>query len=114
MVNKTTTTEAVVVSSYSVEINSTETTTLNIYLDGPPNFEERHFNWADVTMEIYNTPNCSYLARGAFSFLNLTLWDSNYNLVSPSSVNWNTTPARPCGGTTLVKNSQNIQIIHNP
>jgi len=114
LANKTSTTEALVSSTYSPSVNSSITTSLTIYLDGPPHFEERHFNWADVTMEVYSVPNCSSLARGSIIFTDLQLWDANYNKVDIKNVTWSLTPGRPCQGSTVVKDPSTIVITHNP
>ncbi len=108
--NKTSETEAVV-SSAITAVNASIATTLNIYLNGPPHFEDRHFNWADLTLEVYTVQNCSCLPKGPMFFKQLSLWDASYKPIAfPSQ--WSITSNKPCGGVTTVSGNS-ATISHN-
>jgi hypothetical protein len=104
--NKTSDTTARVSTKFS-----NASTVLDVYLNGPPYFQDRHFNWADVTLEVYNVPNCSGLSSGNAIFSNLQLWNHYYNPV-PFPNNWVVTSSAPCGGVTTVGPGNSISIKH--
>ncbi len=43
----------------------------------------RTFNWADVTLEVYNLQRCSQFAQGPMRFDALQLWDTNLEPIVP-------------------------------
>jgi len=55
---------------------------------------DMNYNWADVTLEVYNVNNCNQFARGVFTAATLALYD-NKARISPS---WSFTAPTACNG----------------
>ncbi len=109
--NKTSDTEAVVSATYAPSPNASSSTVLKIDLNGPPYFQDRHFNWADVTLEVYNVQTCSGLSPGKIVFSNLQLFN-HYYMPIPFPSSWVTTTNAPCNGKTVVGPGNQVSIQH--
>jgi hypothetical protein len=92
-------------SSWSVKgtVNG-QTASLN------PRCGSQPYNWADVTLEIYDIKNCDEYSSGTVSFTDLQLTGSGGNAVTPT---WGHPKATECGGTTVVHDPTYIDIYHN-
>ena len=63
----------------SRDLASGKESTLKMTRDG------RTFNWADVTLEVYQMSECSQFARGPMLFDKLNLWDTHYRPIVPQT-----------------------------
>jgi len=79
-------------------------TTLNGQV-GPLNY-----NWADVTLEVYNVNQCGHFANGQFTASNLALYDSQGTRLTPS---WQYTSPTACNGRVYSTNPTTLIISHN-
>jgi len=57
------------------------------------------YDWADVTLEVYNVVACGDFANGAMTFSGLTLKDSQQQTLSPG---WQLTGTTDCSGSIKV------------
>jgi len=55
------------------------------------------YNWADVTLEVYNVNSCNDYAPGPMTFSGLTIIDSLNADITAGAV-WTLTPGTDCGG----------------
>jgi len=61
--------------------------------------QERNFNWADVTLEVYQITECEMFSPGEMVFGDLTLWDTSFAPLTPE---WALSPTSPCSGSVIV------------
>jgi hypothetical protein len=69
------------------------------------------FNWADATLEVYDTNDCDEFAKGTMTFGELKLWDTEMKPIP--SKNWLLTSERPCGGTVKQVDQETITVEHS-
>jgi len=69
------------------------------------------YNWADVTLEVYNVGQCGHFAPGKAWFTNLVLKDKQGDTLTPR---WQWTGATACGGTIVQTSPTQIYIQHTP
>jgi len=71
-----------------------------------------NYNWADVTLEVYNVdPNqCGMFGPGPAYFNDLTLKDKQGQTLNPG---WGMTGGTACGGKIVRENSNTIYIQHS-
>jgi len=67
------------------------------------------YNWAAVTLEVYNVYSCGQFATGKFTSANMKLYDSANQILSPS---WAFTGATSCSGV-IQGNAQTVTISHS-
>jgi hypothetical protein len=68
-----------------------------------------NYDWADVTLEVYNVNSCTEFASGPMTFTALTLEDAQMQILSPA---WTLTGTTDCQGHETIVNSTSIQIVH--
>jgi len=68
------------------------------------------YNWADVTLEVYNVNNCQQFANGKFTAASLALYDNMNQRLSPQ---WTYTGASPCNGVIQSQGANTVVISHN-
>ena len=68
-----------------------------------------NYNWADVTLEVYNIAQCGDFASGNFVAGDLALFDQQNQRLNPQ---WSYTAPSPCGGRIYAQNSQTMIITH--
>jgi hypothetical protein len=68
-----------------------------------------NYNWADVTLEVYNVVSCSDFATGQAVFSQLVLTDSQKQTITPS---WTFTGATSCTGKIVQTSPSSIYIQH--
>jgi len=66
------------------------------------------YNWADVTLEVYNLATCNQFAVGPMTFSNLILKDQQQQVLTPT---WTVTGTTSCNGHEVV-NGTMITITH--
>jgi hypothetical protein len=66
------------------------------------------YDWADVTLEVYNIVSCADFANGPMTFSNLLLKDAQQQALTPS---WQLTGATDCSGKITV--SGNTAVIQH-
>eukprot|EP01089_Gocevia_fonbrunei_P003283 TRINITY_DN1320_c0_g1_i3.p1 TRINITY_DN1320_c0_g1~~TRINITY_DN1320_c0_g1_i3.p1 ORF type:complete len:300 (+),score=67.35 TRINITY_DN1320_c0_g1_i3:359-1258(+) len=71
---------------------------------------DMNYNWADVTLEVYNINACNQLANGRALFTNLNVKDAQGSTLSPR---WSFTGATLCQGHTTQPESTTVEISHN-
>lgn len=59
----------------------------------------RNFNWADVTLEVYQIAKCAMFSPSRMAFRNVMLWDTAFKELTPQ---WSLSPASPCAGSVTV------------
>jgi hypothetical protein len=85
-------------------VNNGQNTTLYAQVGG------YNYNWADVTLEVYNVVNCNQFAVGPMTFSGLTLKDQQQQTLTPS---WTITGTTDCNGKEVQVNATAITITHN-
>jgi hypothetical protein len=70
-----------------------------------------NYNWADVTLEVYNVDSCSDFAPDKAYFNQLTLKDVQGDLLTPQ---WTFTGPTDCGGSIVQVSSTSVYIEHTP
>jgi len=68
------------------------------------------YNWADVTLEVYNVTSCDQHSPGKVTFQNLELYGSNGEQLAPQ---WSGADSSECGGVVTVEDQGTISIQHN-
>jgi len=68
------------------------------------------YNWADVTLEVYNVTSCDQHSPGKVTFQNLDLYGSNGEKLAPQ---WSGADRSECGGVVTVEDSRTISIQHS-
>jgi len=68
------------------------------------------YNWADVTLEVYNVNNCQQFANGMFTAAKLALYDNLNQRLTPQ---WTYTSPTSCSGTIQSAGANTITIKHN-
>jgi len=68
------------------------------------------YNWADVTLEVYNLNDCSMFANGAAFFNLLNLRDSQGTTLNPQ---WQFTGPTVCSGVIQQRSGNSVVISHN-
>lgn len=68
------------------------------------------YNWADVTLEVYNLTSCSMHSPGKVQFENLDLYGSSGNKLTPS---WTGASTSSCGGRFEVQDYRTMSIQHS-
>jgi len=68
------------------------------------------YNWADVTLEVYNINNCQQFANGAMTFSGLTLKDAAQTVLTPS---WSITGTTDCQGVEKQTAATTMTITHS-
>jgi len=68
------------------------------------------YNWAAVTLEVYNVNNCQQFANGKFTAAALKLTDNFNQVLTPQ---WTFTPATSCNGVIQSTSSSSVTISHN-
>jgi len=71
---------------------------------------DMNYNWADVTLEVYNVNTCNQFATGQFTAAKLALYDSQGQQLSPQ---WSYTGATSCSGSIRSTNANTIVISHS-
>jgi len=69
-----------------------------------------NYNWADVTLEVYNVNSCGQFATGTFTAGALALYDQQGQQLSPS---WTYTAPTACSGSIRSVNGNTITISHS-
>jgi len=69
------------------------------------------YNWADVTLEVYQISTCTQFAPGRAYFNKLVLKDQQGATLSPR---WTFTPQTSCGGSITQASPSSIYILHSP
>jgi len=69
------------------------------------------YNWADVTLEVYQISDCQDFAPGKAYFNKLVMKDSQGQVLSPD---WEFTPQSECGGEIDQVSPTSIYIQHSP
>lgn len=72
----------------------------------------RLFNWADVTLEVYDITSCALFASGPVTFSQMELWDTEAKPIASSD--WLLTSPKPCGGSVTRVGVRTIAIQHSP
>jgi len=67
------------------------------------------YNWAAVTLEVYNVYSCPQFATGKFTSASMKLYDNFNQVLSPS---WTFTGATACNGV-IQGNAQTVTISHS-
>merc|ERR1712026_591447 len=67
------------------------------------------YNWADVTLEVYNLTNCGQHSSGTVTFTDLSLYDAQGRHLTPR---WSGASTSSCGGVVSVQDPQTISIKH--
>jgi hypothetical protein len=70
-----------------------------------------NYNWADVTLEVYNVDSCDDFAPNKANFNELTLKDAKGDKLTPK---WTFTKATSCGGKIAQASDTSIYIEHTP
>jgi len=68
-----------------------------------------NYNWADVTLEVYNINTCSDFARGKMIFNSLDLMDAQGQTLTPQ---WKPTGQTLCGGSITSNGANSYSIQH--
>jgi len=71
---------------------------------------DMNYNWADVTLEVYNVNACSQFANGRATFAQLDLKDAQGKTLNPS---WTFTSPTSCQGSISQTGSTTVVITHN-
>jgi hypothetical protein len=69
-----------------------------------------NYNWADVTLEVYNVVSCSDFAPGQAVFNDLALSDAQGDVLTPQ---WSFTGATDCSGTIQQTSANSVFIQHS-
>jgi len=70
-----------------------------------------HYDWADVTMEVYHVNSCDeFPASGVMTFSGVELKDASGNALTPS---WNLSPASGCGGSITKTSATSFDVKHD-
>jgi len=72
-------------------------------------FGDYQYNWADVTLEVYNIAQCSDFAPGKAVFNKLTMLDKQGQTLTPT---WTMTPTSECGGSIVQTSPTSMYIQH--
>jgi hypothetical protein len=67
------------------------------------------YNWADITLEVYNVNGCTDLAKGKAYFNDLNLQDSQGQTLNPA---WKPTGPTLCGGSIASNGANSYYIEH--
>jgi len=70
-----------------------------------------NYNWADVTLEVYNVVDCTDFAPNKAVFNALTLKDAQGDLLTPQ---WTFTGPTSCGGSIAQTSPTSVYIQHTP
>jgi len=68
------------------------------------------YNWADVTLEVYNIAQCTDFATGPMTFSALAMTDSKGQTLTPQ---WQLTAATSCSGRIVKSGASALYIQHN-
>ena len=71
--------------------------------------QDRNFNWADITQEVYDIGSCGDFAVGKMWFQNVTLWDVQWTPMNPT---WLFTSGKPCRGIIQFDGNSSFWIEH--
>jgi hypothetical protein len=69
------------------------------------------YNWADVTLEVYQLDTCNQFAPGKAWFKDLNLKDKQGDKLQPK---WTFTGQTACGGSISLSKSSQVYIEHKP
>jgi len=67
------------------------------------------YNWADVTLEVYNLTDCAQHSPGEVKFTDLKLYGASGEQLSPQ---WSGAKSSSCGGRVTVHDAATISIQH--
>jgi len=89
----------------SQNVKTGEKTTLQAAGNG------RIFNWADITLEVYDLTSCDLFATGPMTFGEIKVWDTTMRPIKTDK--WLLTSTKPCKGTVTQVDAQTITVEHS-